>query len=352
MVCGPRPAVAVDDLVPLPAVQDSESSEQPLTETAAPPVGQPVELPFGRIVQQVAFLRQNGMPYLPGRNPRDLDGDPLAGDDDPDRDAPRAWTRLLARAFSDPVDPRTSLAEPDIREPGPDSSDFPNSPYTLPRGWNYLETSPVNYTSSVNTLQTETYNWNYLLRMGLTDRVEFRLYGNGLSWQAAGLGQPESTGFSPLVFDTKIHLFDENRELFIPATGLEVYVQTPWGSPAFDSGTQPGIMLLFLNTLPWGWEVNWNVGLVGDQAAADVGAVRFTDAVQWSFTKGVTERFAIFLQGFKNQAALPRVANQTVLGGGMVLNLNRRFTVFGSYNAATDKAGPASTYYIGGAGAF
>jgi hypothetical protein len=121
--------------------------------------------------------------------------------------------------------------------------------------------SPLTYTSSINTIQSQSYSWNYLLRMGLTDRVEFRLYGNGLSWQAAGLGQPETTGFAPLVFDTKIHFFEENKELFIPATGLEVYIQTPWGSPAFDAGTQPGITLLFLNSLPWGWEVNWNVGL-------------------------------------------------------------------------------------------
>ena len=307
-------------------------------------------LPFHRLVEQVAFLRQAGTPYLPGRNPRDLDGDPLAGDDDPDLNAPRAWTRFLARAFSDPVDPRTSLAEPDIREPGPDSSDFPNSPYTLARGWNYLETSPVNFTSSIGPFQPAGYNWNYLLRMGLTDRVEFRLFGNGLTWLAPGLGEPETTGFSPLVFDTKIHFFDENQDLFMPATGLEVYVQTPWGSPAFDDGTQPGITMLFLNTLPWGWEVNWNVGLVAQESPG--GGLVFTDTVQWSFTRGVTDRLAVFLQGFKNQAALPRLASQTVLGGGMVLNLNRRFTVFGSYNAATDRAGPASTYYIGGAGAF
>jgi len=109
----------------------------------------PQQLLFSRLVEQLAFLRQAGSPYLPGRNPCDLDGGPPAGDDDPDRNAPRNWTRFLARAFSDPVDPRTSLAEPDIREPGPDSSDFPNSPYSLPRGWNYLETSPVNYTGSI-----------------------------------------------------------------------------------------------------------------------------------------------------------------------------------------------------------
>lgn len=287
---------------------------------------------------------------VPGGNPRDLDGDPLAGDDDPDLDADRAITRLLARWFPDPVDPRTSLSEPDIREPGPDTANFPNSPYTLPRGWVYLETSPLMYTTSVRDLQTAMYNWEYLLRIGLTDRVEFRVFGNGLSASAAGLGEGATSGFSPLVFDTKIHFSDEVPEWFMPATGIEVYVQTPWGSPAFDVGTQPGIMMLFRNSLPWGIKAEWNVGVVGDQANND--AVGFIDAVQWAFEKEVAEGLALFVQGFKNQAALPRVADQTVLGGGFVKTFGRRIAIFGTWNTATNREGPASVIQFGGAGAF
>ncbi|NCA11642.1 hypothetical protein EBR56_07515 [bacterium] len=286
----------------------------------------------------------------PGGNPRDLDGDPLAGDDDPDLASDRTLSRLLARWFPDPVDPRTSLAEPDIREPGPDTATFPNSPDTLPRGWVYLETSPVTYTTSVHDLQTSTYNWDYLLRVGLTDRVEFRFFGNGLTAAAAGLGAAATSGFSPVVFDTKIHFSDEVPEWFMPATGMEVYVQTPWGSPAFDVGTQPGVLMLFRNSLPWGIAAEWNVGVVGDQASAD--AVGFTDAVQWSFEKEVAEGLTIFVQGFVNQAALPRVANQTVVGGGFIRTFGRRWALFGSWNYGTDRAGPTSVIQFGGARAF
>jgi hypothetical protein len=256
----------------------------------------------------------------------------------------------LARAFADTVDPDRGLGEPDIRDPGPDTANYPNSPYTLPRGWNYLETSPVNLTAGINGRQAEIYNWNYLLRMGITDRVEFRLFGNGLVAAEAGLGKEATSGFAPLVFDTKIHFWDEHPGHLIPAAGLELYVQTPWGSPAFDQGTLPGATLLFRNTLPWEIEAEWNVGLAGEQTRE--GGVRFTDTVQWAFTKGVTERLALFVQGYTNQAALPRVGGRTVLGGGMELNLSRRFTIFGAANAGTDQAGPATTYYIGGAGAF
>ena len=74
--------------------------------------------------------------------------------------------------------------------------------------------------------------------------------------------------------------------------------------------------------------------------------------MQWSFEKKVAEELTLFVQGFKNQAALPRVANQTVLGGGFIRTFGRRFALFGSWNAATDRAGPASTIQLGGAGAF
>jgi len=302
---------------------------------------------------QPVFAQRGGRGFdatVPGGNPRDLDGDPLAGDDDPDLTSDRGITRLLARAFPDPVDPRTSLADPDIREPGPDTANFPNSPYTLPRGWIYLETSPLMYTASSQGLQTAAYNWEYLLRIGLTDRVEFRLFGNGLTATPAGLGEGATSGFSPLVFDTKIHFSDEVPEWFMPATGIEVYVQTPWGSPAFDQGTQPGIMMLFRNSLPWDIEAEWNVGVVGDQASRD--SVGFTDAVQWSFSKEVAEGLDLFVHGFKNQAALPRVANQTVLGGGFIRTFGRRLAVYGNWNVGTHLGGPASVIQLGAAGAF
>ncbi len=38
----------------------------------------------------------------------------------------------------------------------------------------------------------------------------------------------------------------------IPAIGIEVYLQTTFGSPAFNSGTQPSMSLLFDQSLPLG----------------------------------------------------------------------------------------------------
>ena len=150
--------------------------------------------------------------------------------------SPSPWARFLAEAFPEGLDPERSRKPHTIRDPGPDTANYPNSPNTLPRGGIYLETSPVFFTGAMSTIQPQTYNFEYLLRMGLTDRVEFRLFSSGFTWQAAGLGQGATTGVSPITFDTKIHFWEENADVFLPAVGFEAFVQTPWGSPAFNAG--------------------------------------------------------------------------------------------------------------------
>lgn len=269
---------------------------------------------------------------------------------DPARDAPFPWTRFLAEAFPEGIDPERSRAPHSIREPGPDTANYPNSPETLPRGVVYLETSPVFYTAAINTVQPQTYNAEFLVRMGLTDRVEFRLYSSGLSWQAAGLGQAATTGFSPLIFDTKIHFWEENSDWFLPAAGFEAFIQTPWGSPAFDAGTQPGMMMLFRNTLWWGVQAEWNVGIAADSTMT--GGYEPIDVVQWAFTKSITDDVDLFIHGFQNESALPRLSAQTVVGGGFIWYPSDVVSVYGNWGTATDKSGPASTFQLGVAGAY
>ena len=77
----------------------------------------------------------------------------------------------------------------DIRDPDPDTANFPNGAYTLPKGRLYIENSPLGlYGASRNGNQPRTYQWEYLIRYGLTDNLEFRLFSNGLTDQA-GAGQ-------------------------------------------------------------------------------------------------------------------------------------------------------------------
>lgn len=268
---------------------------------------------------------------------------------DPALDAPRPWTRFLAEAFPEGIDPEQSRKPLTIRDPGPDTANYPNGPNTLPRGGVYLELSPIFYTNAISGIQPQSYNAEFLLRMGLTDRFEFRIYSSGFTWQGAGLGMGETTGFSPLVFDTKMHLWEENEDWFIPAAGFEAFVQTPWGSPAFDSGTVPGLMMLFRNTLPWGFVAEYNVGISDDSTQ---GGYQPIDVIQWAITKELNDDFQIFVHGFQNQSALPRLVAQTVVGTGFVWFPSDRLSVFGNWGFGTDKSGPATTFQAGLANSF
>jgi hypothetical protein len=72
------------------------------------------------------------------------------------------------------------------------------------------------------------------LRYGLTDDVELRLAGNGLT--STDDFPNSKTSVAPLILDTKVRLLNEQMDVFIPAAALEVYLQTNWGSKEFRGG--------------------------------------------------------------------------------------------------------------------
>ena len=86
----------------------------------------------------------------------------------------------------------------------------------------------------------------------MTDNLEFRIFSNGLT---ATRGRRGTVGFSPLAFDFKINFWEENTRYWLPAMGVELYIQTTFGSPAFNTGTQPSLNLLFDHTLPLGFSL-------------------------------------------------------------------------------------------------
>lgn len=204
--------------------------------------------------------------------------------DDPALSSSSVWTRFLAEAFPEGIDPERSRQPLTIRDPGPDTANYPNGPNTLPRGGIYLELSPVFFTGPISTIQPQTYSAEFLLRMGLTDRFEFRLYSGGFTWQAAGLGMAE-----------------------------------------------------------------YNVGISDDSTQ---GGYQPVDIIQWAISKELTDDFQVFVHGFQNQSALPRVVAQTVVGTGFVWFPSDRLSIFGNWGFGTDKSGPASTFQAGLANSF
>ncbi len=255
----------------------------------------------------------------------------------------------------------------DIRDPDPDTANFPNGAYTLPKGRLYIENSPVGfYGASKNT--PKIYQWEYLLRYGMTDNLEFRIFTNGLTAQSAMGKQKATTGYSPLAFDFKANFWEENTKYHVPAMGLEVYIQTTFGSPAFNGGTQPSMNLLFDQSLPLGVGFEYNFGIAGIQNG--LGMTKYEFNFAWSFQREVVKDFDIFVHGFYNQSGLPRllhfknvkdlaslisqatIPTANVVGVGAIKTVNSRFAIFGSYNFGTTGGSPHTIALTGFALAF
>jgi len=242
-------------------------------------------------------------------------------------------------------DPR----QPDIRKPGPDTANFPNSPYTLRQGRFYLEVSPL-VLSGPSNHSPATYNAEALLRFGLTDRTELRLFTNGLTAFRGFRKQSGSFGFSPLAVDFKMNFWKQNDEYFIPAVGLETFLQTNTGSAGFNQNTQVGINLLFDHALPYDLLFEWNIGLASDPGLRNT--TIFEVVLQWAFQKEIFDGFDIFYQGYLNGAPVPRFGDGVVMGAGALWAPNRRIAFWGSYNFGVTVDAPTTLVQIGSALAF
>ena len=237
------------------------------------------------------------------------------------------------------------IPKPSIKDPGPDTSNFPNGPYTLPQGRTYIEMSPLNLSGRTSTIP-RTYTFPFLIRHGITDDVELRLFSNGLT----ALGPQDDTGrlsgFSPLVFDMKFHIMDENKDLFLPAIGFQAYIQSTFGSSFLNTGVQPALFLLFSKELTDKWLAECSMGL--QSANFDVvPGDGFLYSVQWAATREITDDFSVFVQGFYNDSVDPRFVLNSVTGFGAQWNVGERITIFGSYNFGLVNSQPPYVTYFG-----
>lgn len=236
-----------------------------------------------------------------------------------------------------PLASSTDDGWPDITLPGPDMGDFPNSASTLPKGRSYFETAPLTLVSKGDSNPT-AYAWPFLFRYGVTDDVESRLFANGLTSVLSG---DSVTGFSPLAFDLKVHLWDDQRERFIPASSLEVYIQTEFGSPNFRQGTQKSIALNFDLPLTEQTNLEWTFGYTGVLALVmgvqgnELHANEFS--FQWAVEHNLTDDFQVFVTGYYNGAVFLQQGVGSVVGVGASWNVSNRLNLFGSCNAGLDR---------------
>ena len=259
---------------------------------------------------------------------------------------------------------------PDIANPGPDLANWPNSAFTLPQGRVYIEFEPLSYSAGTagGSPQPAQYSMDFLLRYGLTDDIELRLFGNG---PTRTLGSVQSWNFSPLAFDTKIHVLDEHQDIFLPALGIEAYIQTEWlGATNTNSGTQPSINFNFDQSLPWEIDFEYNLGAVRILETIDGRNTNIWEfSFQWSLQRDFfDEDFALFLHGYVNAPSLPRVPtagspspsgygnattyDQNVVGAGFLWTVNTRLAIWGQSSVGTNSATPSILSNLGFALAF
>jgi hypothetical protein len=255
---------------------------------------------------------------------------------------------------------------PDISNPGADLANFPNSAFTLPAGRAYIETSPVTWYGGA-PLTAPQYNAEFLLRYGVTDDIELRLFGNGPSWQG---GRTGGAGFSPLAFDTKIHLMDEQTDLFLPAAGFEAYIQTELlASSGFSQGTNGGLSFNFDQSLPFDIDAEYNFG--ANQIRKFNGDPYWQFNFQWALQKDVLDKdVAVFIHGFYNATSLPRLPATLALsidgpelldikppqiaavGGGALWTINSRLVLWGQASGGVTQYSPSVITNFGFAIAF
>ena len=325
-----QPIEAQEPLPPLPAPAPPQDAPAPLPWESPSPLFSPLESGANDASRRGRF----GLPRLP-----ELLNDSAEEAED-DEDGETEDSTYFPEARRDPT-------QPDIRKPGPDTANFPNSPYTLRQGRFYVEFSPV-FLSGASRGSPRTYNAEFLLRYGLTDRVELRLFSNGPTYET---GRGSSNGMAPLAWDLKVNLWRENRKRYIPAAGLEVFILTPSGAKGLNQGTQPSLSLLFDHTLPYGFLLEWNVGLVGDPSLNNnFSSIEATAA--WALQHEIVEGLDVFFHGYFNGPTLPRYGDGVELGFGAVWAVNKRLAVYGSYNEGVSKAAPSMILLFGGALAF
>lgn len=199
-----------------------------------------------------------------------------------------------------------------IEEPGPDSADFPDSAFTVKPGVVYVETSLTS--TSTKGPRIRDYFTNTLIRVGLVEDWELRISSPGVT-QEVGPGI-DTTGFGPLTFGFKHHLWNEDEDGWLPALGVIAQVTTPTGSAAFQPGAAtPTIFFNFDKGMPMEFDFEINTGLTW---AKDDNGDRFLQGnILWALGHEIAPHVEVFNHGFANFPAAGGRGVEVVTGPGI-----------------------------------
>lgn len=225
-------------------------------------------------------------------------------------------------------DDKATLSGPDILFPGPDTENFPISPFCLPQGRIYFENFPLDFDLYKYT-EEHTYYWPYLLRFGLGHHCELRFTGQGLTAQA--LSQQKKTGFWPLEISFKAHLCGDPDIYWIPSVGIETSLVTKIASKNFRIGTQFTCNALFFHSFSKQLSLEWNIGTYSIPILHKQKR-KFLALITWALEYDISDNIGLFFEGWYNSHYFPQYPDSFLLGAGFISNLTKRVCIYGSYN--------------------
>jgi len=230
-----------------------------------------------------------------------------------------------------------NITGPDIIHPGPDTENFPLSPFTLQQGRVYWENYPL-YFELPDATKQYNYYWPFLLRIGVTSIMELRFSGLGLTAKNASSPAKSITGFSPVEFGIKLHVYGTPEMRWAPSCGIEAAIIPPVASKNLKDGTQCRITALFYHTLMEKLSLEWNIGTYSLTTTPDQKRSFFALAC-WALQYDIHEHIGLFFQGRYSSAKQPLYPTTLLLGAGFLSNITKRVCIYGSYNWPVFKKG-------------
>lgn len=241
-------------------------------------------------------------------------------------------------------------SQPNIKDPGPDTADIPDSAFTVKPGVVYFETA-LTHESSKGSPRTREYATPTLIRMGVTERLELRFSGFLVHEHVPG-GDSRS-GVGPLTFGFKRHMWEENPDSFLPAFGIIAQVTAPTSSAGFDGGrAEPTIFFNFDYTLTERLEFEWNGGI--GCLEGDDGTMFCQGAFLWSLARtwGREGNLKTFFHGAALTPGGSGEQEDVLMGPGMVFFRGHRLAYDASYNFGVTGVSPHRLIRLGMSMAF
>lgn len=231
----------------------------------------------------------------------------------------------------------------DIKEPGPDSANFPNSAFTLPPGEVYIETSPITFQKNPNfsrrRIDTTVHQYSLptLIRVGIFRDFELRFWSQTL--QIETTADRRAVGFGALMFDSKFHFWDQDKEKHIPAFGVQIFSQSNLGSEAFSVPQwEPGFSLNFDYEFENGFSVEWNID--GEYTLDLDGKRVYQAGFQWAVQRELLPSLDGFVHGYFNTPETTRFLEGSAVGLGMIWFATKQMALDGSYSFGIHPGSP------------